>query len=251
MRLVTGLFLAILSQPLLAIDLVGITEFEQRLEINSSISARVAEVHVVLGQSVNAGDTLVSLVSTGLQAHVDIARARVDGMIPEVERMLTELEKARELYDRESLARVPLRQAEQNHAMALARLAAAEANLELAEFQLGQAQIRSPIDGIVLGISTFTGQYINTRVEDQSLLTIAGTRNMSVNALLPVENYNAELLGRPARVTYLRQGFDGRVVAVDRQISTGANNHPALSVRIRFVTDGSLPAGLPVQVEIE
>ena len=45
--------------------------------------------------------------------------------------------------------------------------------------------------------------------------------------------------------------FEGRVVAVDRQVSVGANNHPAMFLQIKFRTDGSLPAGLPVQIEVD
>jgi RND family efflux transporter MFP subunit len=248
MRILICLLFILSPLPVMAIELSGIAEFEHRLMLNSSISARVERVHVSVGQAVTTGDPLVSLVATGLQAQVDIARAEVEALVPEVERMLTELEKAQELYDRDSLARVALERAQQNHRIAAARLAAAEAKLALAQFHLSQALISSPIDGIVLAISTFPGQYINTQVNDQVLLTVADNRSMSVQALLPVELYSSALLNNPAEVTYLKQRFRGRVVAIDRQVSMGANNHPAMIVRVLFDADGSLPAGLPVTI---
>jgi len=251
MRILTSLLLILSSLPALAVELSGIAEFEHRLTLNSSISERVERIHVSLGQTVAAGDLLLSLVSTGLQARVDIASAEVEALLPEVERMLTEMEKAQELYDRDSLARVALEQAQQNHRIALARQSAAAAKLELAQFHLSQALIRSPIDGIVLGISTFPGQYINTQVNDQILLTVADNRAMSVQALLPVELFSQSLLNKTARVTYLKQSFRGRVVAIDRQVSVGANNHPAMIVQVLFSADGSLPAGLPVKITID
>ena len=67
---------------------------------------------------------------------------------------------------------------------------------------------------------------------------------MSAQALLPIELYSKTLLNKAARVTYLKQSFDGKVVAIDRQVSMGDNNHPAMYLRVRFSTDGSLPAGL-------
>jgi len=251
MRILIGLLLVLSPLPTLAIDLSGIAEFEHRLTLNSSISARVARIHVSVGQAVTAGDLLVSLVSTGLQAQVDIGRAQVEAQMPEVERMQMELDKAQELYDRDSLAHVVLQQSQQKLAIATARMSAAAAKLELALFHLSQAQIYSPIDGIVLDVSTFPGQYINTRVNDQTLLTIADNRSMSVQALLPVELYSSALLSKPAQVTYLKQSFRGRIVAIDRQVSIGANNHPALTVQILFNADGRLPAGLPVQISID
>ena len=43
----------------------------------------------------------------------------------------------------------------------------------------------------------------------------------------------------------------GKVVAIDRQLSMGANNHPAMFLQIKFATDGSLPAGLPVKTSVD
>jgi RND family efflux transporter MFP subunit len=251
MRNLIPLLMGLLSLPAQAIDLNGIVEFDQRLTLNSSISGRVEQVHVEIGQSVAIGDLLLSLVPTGLQAHVDIASAQVDALSPTVERMLTELEKAQELYDRDSLARIALQQAQQDHSVAAAKLAAAVAKLDLERFHLSQAQLRSPIKGIVLSISAFPGQYINTQVNDQTLLTVADNSSMSVQALLPVELYRRSLINKSARVTYLQQSFSGKVVAIDRQVSMGANNHPAMFLQIKFATDGSLPAGLPVKINVD
>jgi hypothetical protein len=58
-------------------------------------------------------------------------------------------------------------------------------------------------------------------------------------------------LNRPAQVTYLKQTFRGKVVAIDRQVSMGANNHPSMFLQIKFATDGSLPAGLPVKISVD
>ena len=251
MRIMLPLLLGLLTLPAQALDLNGIAEFDRRHTLNSSISARVEQVHVDIGQSVATGDLLLTLESTGLQAQVNIASAQVDELAPQLERMQTELDKAQELYDRDSLARVALQQAQQDYAIAAAKLAAAEAKLELARFHLAQAQLRSPIDGIVLSINTFQGQYINTAVNDQTLLTVADNNAMSVQALMPVELFHKSLLNKPARITYLKQTFRGKVVAIDRQVSMGANNHPSMFLQIRFTTDGSLPAGLPVKISVD
>ena len=251
MRILIILLAGILVSPAWALELSGITEFDQRLTLNSSISSRVENIHVEPGERVAAGDLLLSMVSTGLQAKVDIASAQVEALSPVLERMQTELDKAQELYDRDSLATVALQQAEQDYRIAAAKLAAAQARLELARFHLSQAQIRAPIDGVVLVVSTFPGQYINTQVGDQTLLTIADSSAMSVQALLPVEHYSPDLLNRKVEVTYLKQSYTGRIVAIDRQVSMGENNHPAMYLQVKFRADGSLPAGLPVKINID
>ena len=86
---------------------------------------------------------------------------------------------------------------------------------------------------------------------DQTLLSVADSSSMSVQALLPVELFSKTLLNRRADVVYLKKSYVGRVVAIDRQVSMGDNNHPAMYVQIKFQTDGSLPAGLPVKISIE
>ena len=51
MRILLPLLIGLLSLPAQAIDLSGIAEFDQRLTLNSSISGRVEQVHVEIGQS--------------------------------------------------------------------------------------------------------------------------------------------------------------------------------------------------------
>lgn len=250
MRFMLVILFCIGSTQTLAIELDGRTEFAQRLALNSSLSARVETIHVTVGQTVTAGDLLLTLVSTGLRADSDRARAEVNALAPTVAKMLTELEKAQELFDRDSLALIALQTAEQNHVIAESKLAAAEARLAAALFRLSQAEIRMPINGVVLDIAAFPGQYINTRVSDKTLLTIVDNSSMIVEALLPLENWSDELLNRPAQLIFQKQNFKGKVIEVGRQVSIGDNNHPAVQLLVKFTTRGQLPAGLAVKIDI-
>ncbi|MBT8435165.1 MAG: efflux RND transporter periplasmic adaptor subunit [Gammaproteobacteria bacterium] len=251
MRTLLTILLCIGSTQAFAIELNGRTEFAQRLALNSSLSGRVDLIRVVVGQRVSSGETLLTLVTTGLQANADIARAQVDSLSPTLARMQTEMEKAQELYDRDSLALVDLQTAEQNLTSAEAKLAGAQAKLTQAQFLLSQANIRSPINGIVLSITSFPGQYINTRVNDQTLLTIADNNSMVVSLSLPMEHWHKSLINKTATVSYQQLTYQGKVVEISNQATMGNNNHPAIPVLVRFRTKGELPAGLPVKITIE
>lgn len=251
MRFLLIIFFCLGSARVLAIDLSGQTEFTQRLALNSSISGRVEVINVSVGQQVAAGEVLLSLVPTALRANADMAEARVNSLVPALDRRLTELEKAQELFDRDSLALVDLQMAEQNHAIAQANLAGAQARLVRARFHLSQAEIRSPINGIVLSIETFNGQYINTAVDNQTLFTVADNSSMTVQPLLPLELWEESLMGKPAQVSFQQQSYPGKVVSVSKQVTIGDNNHPAITLRIKFATDGKLAAGLPVNINID
>jgi len=234
----------------LAIEIDGQTDFARRLAMNSSISARIDSVRVRPGQRVAAGDVVVTLVDTGLQANVALARAEADALVPAEARALTDLEKARELYARDSLAAMELQKTEQDHAAASSRLKAAEARLERALFLLTQAQIRSPIDGVVLEVSSFAGQYINTRTGDPQLLTIVDADRMIATAWLPYELAGPGLVGRSASIRYGDLSFKGRVVEVGREVTIGDNSHPAVRLRAEFDTRGKLAAGLTVRITL-
>ena len=250
MRFLLAILLCLASTRLLAIDLNGQTEFAQRLTLNSSISGRVESISVSAGQQVAAGEVLLSLVSTGLKANADIAAAQVDSLAPAVDRMLIEMEKAQELFDRDSLALVELKLAEQNYAIAQANLAGAKARLARALFRLSQADIRSPVNGVVLSIATFVGQYVNTTVNNQTLLTVVDNSSMTVQLQLPLELWKESLIGKPARVTVQQKTYQGKVVSASKQVTIGDNNHPAVTLRILFTANGKLEAGLPVKVSI-
>ncbi|MDH3387680.1 MAG: efflux RND transporter periplasmic adaptor subunit [Gammaproteobacteria bacterium] len=250
MRFLLTICLIIGSTGALAIDLDGHTDFARRLELNSGVSARVEAIAVTVGQQVAKGDLLLNLDTTRLQADVDLARARADALAPMVERMLTELEKAQELFDRDSLAMVELQNAEQDHAMADSRLRAAQAKLVRAEYRLSQSEIRSPIDGIVLEISTFPGHYVNTGVDNQTLVIVADNKYMRAEALLPLESWSNSLLKRTASVSFRNQRFDGKVVEIGHQVTVGSNNHPSITLIVEIRTDGKLPAALPVKITV-
>lgn len=250
MRLWLVISLCFASSLALAIDLSGQTKFAQRVALNSSISGRVEVINVAVGQRVAVGEVLLSLVSTGLKANADITEARVNALAPAVQKMQTELEKAEELFARDSLALVALQTAEQNHAIAQANLAGAQARLIRARFRLSQAEIRSPINGIVLSIDTFTGQFINTAVNNQTLLTVVDDSTMTVQSLLPMELWDESMMGKPAQINFQENSYQGEVVGVSRQVTIGNNNHPAVTLRIKFSSGGGLAAGLPVNVSI-
>lgn len=251
MRLLLATLLCLGITQALAIELNGRAEFAQQLPLNSSISGRVASIRVSAGQQVSAGELLLTFVATGLQAEADFAKAHRDSLMPTVDRMQTEMEKAQELFDRDSLSLVDLNTAEQDLDTAKAKLAAAEAKLAQAVFRLSQTEIRAPIRGIVLDIATFPGQYINTRASNQTLLTIADNSSMVVNVLIPVEKWTDSLLDKTATVNFQKQNYRGKVVSIGKQASIGSNNYPAVTLQVNFRTDDELPAGVPVTVVID
>ena len=57
-------------------------------------------------------------------------------------------------------------------------------------------------------------------------------------------------MGKPAQSSFQQHNYQGKVVSVSKQVTIGNNNHPALTLRIKFAADGKLAAGLPVNISI-
>jgi len=102
----------------------------------------------------------------------------------------------------------------------------------------------------VLSIATFAGQYINTTVNNQTLLTVVDNSSMTVQSLLPLELWKESIRDKPARVTFQQQTYQGKVIGASKQVTIGDNNYPAVTLRIEFAADGKLEAGLPVKISI-
>ncbi len=251
MRICLALCLFCIATAASAVELTGKTEFNQVLNLTSSISSRVVSINVSPGQRVRAGDVLLRLDTTLFDADVALAEARIGTLEPVLQDMSTELEKAQELFDRDSLALVELQRAEQNYAIAQARLDAARAGLVKAQHLLAQAQLRAPADATVLALETYVGQFVNILSGNPVLIRLGADRPMLVRTLLPFELSGKIGVGHKAQIRYGERRFNGRVVEVGRSVVAGGNNHPALELGLALDPDGDLPANLTVNIDLE
>jgi multidrug resistance efflux pump len=239
------------TTPLLAVELKGRTDFSDLYSLNSAVSGIVSEVYVSAGQLVKRDDVLLKLDARPFQAKVAEAKSVVTMRKPVRDQMLTELEKAQELYDRDSLARVVLQNAENDLQIAEGELAAAEAKLELAAYQLSQSTISAPDDLLVLDVNTHPQQYINTEVSDEPLVVLANHYEMLAIAYLGPDQWDAGLVGKSAQVDYLGRKIRGRVISLEYRRSPESDSPDGFELRVIFVASGEIPANMPVTIDIQ
>lgn len=245
------LLLISLSPKVQALQVNGHSEFAQRYELNASVSGYVAEVPAYRGKRVKRGDVLLVLDQSSYRLALGKARATVMLRRPAQAQMLNDLEKAQELFDRDSLALVDLQQAENDLQVAQGYLDIARAELGEAELALKHTVLRAPVDGLVLRLHTHQNRYINTGVADQSLVTLVGSQNMLAIAALPFEQWNPALVGKPAKVTCRGKSYHGKVLDLDYG---GARNTTGLAVfelRVLFGANDEIPANMPVTIDIQ
>ncbi len=144
------------------------------VKINSQVSARIERLQVVEGQRVVRGQVLVELDPTLYRARVDGAEATLRSQHANAEAAQAQVRQAEDvLRTQEELAErglgreQELRDARNNHDGAVARLKAAEAQVNQAEANLEQARddlartvIRAPMDGIVTALAVEEGEMV-------------------------------------------------------------------------------------------
>ncbi len=118
--------------------------------ISSRLLARITSIDVRAGDYVEAGQLLLTLESTDLQARVMQAKEQVRAVEARLTEARQNLERAEELHQKRLIAIADRDAAQANASSLEADLAAARQALEEAETAMSYAEIRSPISGRVV-----------------------------------------------------------------------------------------------------
>ena len=245
------LLMTLFSASSFAETLVGVTDFAGRMHLTFPQVGVVNKIHVRQGQSVKQGQVLISLDSRIAAAKVAGAEARLNSFAPILQQKLTELDKANELYDRDSLARVDLDNAEHAYQIAKADYDAARANLDVVTLQLQQAQLLAPIDGLVIGLNAHQGQVIDVTNSYQTLVELINPEQMIAKALVSDEVWHRGITNKSATVRYQGKDYPGTVIYVGRERIEKVNGKSAFEIRVLFSTSGDIPANIIVTIEIQ
>lgn len=169
----------------------GRLEAVGKVDVGAEISGRVLALHTDFGQRVAQGDLLARLSTDELDARriesdaqllaaqADVARAEAD--LVDAERAV-ERARALALTKHVSQAHVDELQTTMDRAgaglsAAKARVSIASAALSVVNASIAKAQIRSPIDGIVLNRSVEIGQTVTAGFQTPLMFTLASDLN--------------------------------------------------------------------------
>lgn len=239
------------GMPLSALSLNGTTRYASIVEISARVAGVVEKVRVRPGQRVTQGDELVELDATPYRARLAKAGARVKQLQPALISAELELERAFELYDRDSLSQIEMKNAENKAAAAQGAVAQAEAEVDLANYELRQARLEAPITGRVMAVHARQGQYVNPDVALSPLITLVDSRRMLAVAVLNTDQWQANLVGKKATVMIRGKKYLAQVARIGYQRIQKADGLPAYEIALSFSTSELLPADMPVSIEIQ
>lgn len=200
--------------------------------VGAEISGRIASVEVDFNEQVREGQVLARFDRAALQAQLSQTAAAAASARTALEQAETELaqtarvrERTARLYGQGSAPAAELdaadanaRLAEQRVQAAQAQVAAQAAALALARTNLTHAEIRSPIDGIVITRNIDPGQSVASVLQAPTLFTVAADlRVMRVVAAVDEADIGEIRAGQVATFSvsaYPDRTFQGTVVEV-------------------------------------
>ena len=173
------------SAPPLPVNVVTVVEKEvkewdeftgrldpvESVEIRPRVSGYVTEIHFEAGAIVKKGDLLYVIDPRPYQADFDRAKAEVDRMDAQLKLAQIELNRAKELREKNTISASEFDQRAATYQGAAAAKSSAEAAKNSAALNLEFTQIKSPVDGRVSDQRITLGNLVQPGAGPESVLT--------------------------------------------------------------------------------
>jgi membrane fusion protein, multidrug efflux system len=143
----------------------------ESVEIRPRVSGYITEIHFEAGAIVKKGDLLYVIDPRPYQADFDRAKAEVDRMDAQLKLAQIELNRAKELRDKNTIAASEFDQKAASFQGSAAAKSSAEAAKNAAALNLEFTQIKSPIDGRVSDQRITVGNLVQPGAGPESVLT--------------------------------------------------------------------------------
>jgi HlyD family secretion protein len=214
------------------VNATGTLQPQDQVDVGAEISGRVDSVNVDYNDRVKRGQVLAVINTDQIraqlaqaQASMNANRASVVNDEATVRETLDHRDRARALLARGGISAQDVETAEAAYERAVASVAKSKADVENAaaqvamyQTQLGKAQVRSPIDGVVLDRKISTGQTVAATFQTPVLFTLASDLSM-MQLDVDVDEADVGLVkeGQTANFSvdaYPQRRFDARLISL-------------------------------------
>lgn len=233
----------------LAFTAYGHFETTEEITITVDFSGTVEKVHFRDGENVQAGHLLIELDDHKQQLRVRQSRANLESARADLEKSRQTYFRYRDLMAKGALSREQLKDSEASYERSRAGVEEAEAALALAEQDLRETRIISPVDGVIESKRVEPGQ---TVLAGSPLAVVQVTDTLRVVTFVSEREVNQLRLGDEAKVltpAVPGREFEARVELVGSEADPNTGNFPVkLTVNNR---DRALRPGMSAQVSMK
>ena len=212
--------------------------------------ARIAEISRGEGDRVRQGDVLVRFEIPNAAAEVQRQKAELQRAQASLANAKANQTRARDLFDRGVAARKDVEDADRAVADAEAAIAQAQASLAAASTTAGRSVVRATFDGVIAKRYHNPGDLVDAAAGDP-VLRVIDPRRLEVVASVPLADSSRIVIGAPAHLAAVSAGSPEvglKVISRPAAVDPGTATIP---VRLGFNAPTNLPAGTPVQVDID
>lgn len=225
--------------------------FVGQVELSTPLTGRISQVNVKAGDQVAAGEVLVQLDSTALQAERDAAKAAVAQSRAELDEAQREKQRNQDLYDQTLLSEHEIKLADIAHRRALSAWQLARSKLADSQQRLDYSRIVAPFDGQVIAVPVQVGQTVTNRCQVTPIAVMVRTGIMYADIQLDSKQLAALDIGDKVNIAVGRDNYQGRVAMTGLEPLT---RQPQIRypVRIEFAApaEATFRAGQPAQVDL-
>jgi HlyD family secretion protein len=209
------------------ISSTGTLQAVETVNVGTQVSGIIDRIFVDFNDKVKKGQLIALLDTSLLQVSVRDAEATVAKAQADLDQAHRTLDRNKTLYDNKLLSDQDYQQSLTNVESAQASLLSANAALDRAKINLNHAEIRSPIDGIVIERSVDAGQTVAASLSAPTLFIIArNLSKMQILAQADESDIGQIKVGQIAHFTvpaYPDQTFEGQVEQIRLQPETVSN----------------------------
>jgi len=170
----------------------------QELPIYPGSNAMVNEVRVQVGDLVKKGDVLVSFYEDQLKAKVELAKSVAEIAEEEYEEALRNFTRVESLFAKNLVGKDEFTKATLAEKQAKSKLINNQYEVQKAEFEYSQVELKAPVGGVVTAVSAFE----NTQVRmTMPIITLSVTNPIYVEANVAQRYFGELSLGQPVSVS--------------------------------------------------
>ena len=227
------------------------------VEVKSKASGEVLQLHVETGQVVKRGAPLVRIDARNARNALAQARADLEVAKARLANATSQKARADELFKSRSITEQEHEQALLDHADARSAVVRAQVDVDNADIQLEDTDVRAPITGTILEKSVERGQVIASATSNVSggttLMKMANLNQVQVRTLVDETDIGKIQPSQRATVTvdaFPQRPFSGTVIKIEPQALT-EQNVTMFPVLVRIDNqEGLLRPGMNSEVEI-
>jgi RND family efflux transporter MFP subunit len=218
------------------------------------VAGPIINIPVHDNQEVKTGDLLFEIDPADYKTALDSAKASVANAEANARQKQQDLERQTELFQRRVSSKEDFQNAQNALASEEAQLAAARANLQQAELNLGYTKVYAPVDGYLTNVNTSPGAYVHAGdqllalVDSSSFWIAAYFKETQLPSIKPDRAVKITLMG------YHDQPFEGKVESVAWGIfvqdGSGGTSTGLLAAVNQTVDWVRLPQRFPVRIQI-